>query len=73
MFGAGPVGLGAAIAYKQLGAASVVVVDVLAARLQTALRVGADAVIDSSSQLRLRLVVAGGLPTRCPARAIGVA
>ena len=24
------------------------------------------------SQLRLRLVVAGGLPTRCPARAVGV-
>ena len=50
VFGAGPIGLGATIAYKLVGAAHVVVVDVLASRLTTALAVGADAVVDSSAE-----------------------
>jgi 2-desacetyl-2-hydroxyethyl bacteriochlorophyllide A dehydrogenase len=50
VFGAGPIGLGAVIGYGLAGAASVVVVDVVASRLAKALAVGADAVIDSSRQ-----------------------
>ena len=50
IFGAGPIGLGAAIAYKRGGAESVVVVDVVAERLTTALAVGADAVINSTEE-----------------------
>ncbi len=46
IFGAGPIGLGAAIAYKLKGAGSVVVADVIPERLATALAVGADAVIN---------------------------
>jgi len=47
VFGAGPIGLGAAIGYKLSGASSVVVVDIQPARLVKALAVGADAVINS--------------------------
>ncbi len=50
VFGAGPVGLGAAIGLKSKGAAHVVVVDIAPNRLQKALAVGADAVIDSSKE-----------------------
>ncbi|WP_159499297.1 zinc-binding dehydrogenase [Microbacterium sp. 18062] len=50
VFGAGPVGLGAAIGFKSKGAAHVVVVDVVPDRLEKALLVGADAVIDSSRE-----------------------
>jgi threonine dehydrogenase-like Zn-dependent dehydrogenase len=50
IFGAGPIGLGATIAYKLNGAGSVVVADVVAERLETALAVGADAVINSSEE-----------------------
>jgi len=50
VFGAGPIGLGAAIGYGLAGAASVVVVDVLPSRLEKALAVGADAVINSSTE-----------------------
>lgn len=50
VFGAGPIGLGAAIWLKLRGVQHVVVVDVIAERLKTALAVGADAVIDSSRQ-----------------------
>jgi L-iditol 2-dehydrogenase len=46
VFGAGPIGLGATIAYKSLGVSHVVVVDLIAARLDKALKVGADAVIN---------------------------
>ncbi|MEV6342377.1 zinc-binding dehydrogenase [Actinoplanes sp. NPDC051851] len=49
VFGAGPVGLGAAIGYKLRGA-HVVVVDIVPNRLEKALRVGADAVIDSAKE-----------------------
>jgi threonine dehydrogenase-like Zn-dependent dehydrogenase len=50
VFGAGPIGLGAAIGYKLSGASSVVVVDILPSRLEKALQVGADAVINSAEE-----------------------
>jgi 2-desacetyl-2-hydroxyethyl bacteriochlorophyllide A dehydrogenase len=50
IFGAGPIGLGAAIAYKLNGAGSVVVADIVPERLETALAVGADAVINSAQE-----------------------
>jgi (R,R)-butanediol dehydrogenase / meso-butanediol dehydrogenase / diacetyl reductase len=50
VFGAGPVGLGAAIGLKSKGAAHVVVVDVVQNRLEKALKVGADAVINSAEE-----------------------
>jgi L-iditol 2-dehydrogenase len=48
VFGAGPVGLGAVLAFKSLGASHVVVVDLIPARLDKALHIGADAVINSA-------------------------
>ena len=50
VFGAGPIGLGATIWLKLRGVQHVVVADVIASRLETALAVGADAVIDSSHE-----------------------
>ncbi|GIF22601.1 threonine dehydrogenase-like Zn-dependent dehydrogenase [Actinoplanes tereljensis] len=50
VFGAGPIGLGAAIALKLRGVAHVVVVDIVPDRLAKALRVGADAVINSAEE-----------------------
>ncbi|MFI1331575.1 zinc-binding dehydrogenase [Streptomyces sp. NPDC020845] len=50
VFGAGPIGLGAAIWLKLRGVEHVVVADVIPERLQTALAVGADAVIDSAAE-----------------------
>lgn len=50
VFGAGPIGLGATIGFKLSGAASVVVVDLLPSRLEKALAVGADAVINSTEE-----------------------
>ncbi len=50
IFGAGPIGLGAAIGYKSLGVEHVVVVDIVPARLQRALTVGADAIINSAEE-----------------------
>lgn len=50
VFGAGPIGLGAAIAFRSRGAGHVVVVDVRPSRLAKALEIGADAVIDSSTE-----------------------
>ena len=56
VFGAGPIGLGAAIAFKLSGAESVVVADVIPERLATALAVGADAVINAAEEdVRSRL------------------
>jgi L-iditol 2-dehydrogenase len=49
VFGAGPIGLGAVLALKSVGAEHIVVVDILAGRLEKALDVGADAVIDSTT------------------------
>jgi 2-desacetyl-2-hydroxyethyl bacteriochlorophyllide A dehydrogenase len=48
VFGAGPIGLGAAIWLKLRGVEHVVVVDIIPERLETALAVGADAVINSA-------------------------
>jgi len=50
VFGAGPIGLGATIGYKLSGAQSVVVADVVPSRLEKALAVGADAVINSAEE-----------------------
>jgi 2-desacetyl-2-hydroxyethyl bacteriochlorophyllide A dehydrogenase len=50
VFGAGPSGLGAAIWLKLRGVEHVAVVDVIPSRLEKALAVGADAVIDSAEE-----------------------
>jgi threonine dehydrogenase-like Zn-dependent dehydrogenase len=50
VFGAGPIGLGAAIWLKLRGVEHVVVVDIIPERLETALAVGADAVINSKTE-----------------------
>jgi 2-desacetyl-2-hydroxyethyl bacteriochlorophyllide A dehydrogenase len=50
IFGAGPIGLGATIAYRLNGAATVVVTDPVPERLLTALAVGADAVINTADE-----------------------
>jgi threonine dehydrogenase-like Zn-dependent dehydrogenase len=50
VFGAGPIGLGATIAFKSLGVNHVVVADLISARLDKALAVGADAVINSAEE-----------------------
>ena len=50
VFGAGPIGLGAAIGLSAKGASHVVVVDVVPERLEKALAVGADAVINSAEE-----------------------
>jgi 2-desacetyl-2-hydroxyethyl bacteriochlorophyllide A dehydrogenase len=49
VFGAGPIGLGATISYKALGC-DVVVVDIIPSRLEKALKVGADAVVNSAEE-----------------------
>ncbi|ELP68409.1 zinc-binding dehydrogenase [Streptomyces turgidiscabies] len=50
VFGAGPIGLGATIWLKLRGVKHVVVADVIPERLETALAVGADAVINSRTE-----------------------
>jgi threonine dehydrogenase-like Zn-dependent dehydrogenase len=50
VFGAGPIGLGATIGFKSVGVSHVVVADLLPARLEKALAVGADAVINSAEE-----------------------
>jgi 2-desacetyl-2-hydroxyethyl bacteriochlorophyllide A dehydrogenase len=50
IFGAGPIGLGATIAFKSLGVSHVVVADLIPARLEKALKVDADAVINSAEE-----------------------
>ncbi len=50
VFGAGPIGLGVVNWLKLCGVRSVVVADILAGRLRTALDIGADAIIDSSRE-----------------------
>lgn len=57
VFGAGPIGLGAVLGYRRQGAAHIVVVDVVPSRLEKALKVGADAVINSAEEdLAARLI-----------------
>lgn len=50
VLGAGPIGLGITIALKSLGVKHVVVADILPSRLEKALKVGADAVINSKHE-----------------------
>ncbi|MCX4979099.1 zinc-binding dehydrogenase [Streptomyces sp. NBC_00620] len=50
VFGAGPIGLGATIWLKLRGVEHVVVADVIPERLETALAIGADAVINSATE-----------------------
>ena len=50
VFGAGPIGLGATIAFKSIGVSHVVVADLIPTRLEKALAVGADAVINSADE-----------------------
>lgn len=50
VFGAGPIGLGATLAFKSLGVSHIVVVDLLPGRLDKALQIGADAVINSAEE-----------------------
>ena len=57
IFGAGPIGLGALLGYRRRGVSHIVVVDVIPSRLEKALAVGADAVINSAEEdLAARLV-----------------
>lgn len=64
VFGAGPVGLGALLGFKALGVAHVVVVDVQPNRLEKAIHLGADAVVNSSEEdLIARLVALHGSAT----------
>jgi threonine dehydrogenase-like Zn-dependent dehydrogenase len=50
VFGAGPIGLGATIGFKSVGVQHVVVVDLIPSRLEKALKVGADAVVNSADE-----------------------
>lgn len=50
VFGAGPIGLGATLAFKSLGVSHVAVVDLIGSRLDKAMQIGADAVINSADQ-----------------------
>ncbi len=50
VFGAGPIGLGATLGYKARGVSSVVVVDLIGSRLDKALRIGADAVVNAADE-----------------------
>ena len=50
VLGAGPIGLGITIALKSIGVKHVVVADIVASRLEKALKVGADAVINSKDE-----------------------
>ena len=50
VFGAGPIGLGATLAFKSLGVQHLVVVDLIGSRLDKALQIGADAVINSADE-----------------------
>lgn len=50
VFGAGPIGRGATLAFKSVGVSHVVVVDLIPGRLEKALQIGADAVINSANE-----------------------
>lgn len=58
VFGAGPVGLGALLAFKALGVRHVVVVDVQSNRLDKALALGADTVVNSAEENLVERLVA---------------
>jgi threonine dehydrogenase-like Zn-dependent dehydrogenase len=50
VFGAGPIGLGAVLGFKALGVGHIVVADLIPSRLDKALQIGADAVINSAEE-----------------------
>jgi len=50
IFGAGPIGLGALISLRRAGVSHIVVIDVVQNRLDKALKIGADAVINSANE-----------------------
>jgi threonine dehydrogenase-like Zn-dependent dehydrogenase len=50
VFGAGPIGLGATIGFKSVGVQHVTVIDLIPSRLEKALQVGADAVINFADE-----------------------
>lgn len=50
VFGAGPIGLGAVLGFRRKGVEHIVVVDIIPSRLEKALDVGADAVINSADE-----------------------
>jgi len=50
IFGAGPIGLGALLGYRRKGAGHIVVIDIQPERLEKALQIGADAVINSATE-----------------------
>ncbi len=58
IFGAGPIGLGAVLAFRSLGVHQIVVADVIGSRLEKALQVGADAVINSAEEDFAQRIVA---------------
>jgi len=65
VFGAGPIGLGAVLSAKALGASHVVAIDVQPNRLETELKVGADAVINSAEEdVKARLIELHGTAPR---------
>jgi len=57
VFGAGPIGLGAALAFKSVGVSHVVVADLIPSRLEKALQIGADAVINSADEDVVRRLI----------------
>ncbi|MCT7660641.1 zinc-dependent alcohol dehydrogenase [Mycobacterium deserti] len=57
VFGAGPIGLGATIAFKSLGIAHVAVADLVTTRLEKALSVGADAVVNVADEDLVRRLI----------------
>ncbi|HWS93302.1 MAG TPA: zinc-binding dehydrogenase [Mycobacterium sp.] len=57
VFGAGPIGLGATLAFKSLGVSHVVVTDLIPSRLDKALQIGADAVINSADEDVVRRLI----------------
>lgn len=61
VFGAGPVGLGAVLAFKSLGAGHVAVIDLIPERLDKALQIGADAVIPAEEDVVARLIEVHGV------------
>ncbi|MBP2455318.1 threonine dehydrogenase-like Zn-dependent dehydrogenase [Mycolicibacterium lutetiense] len=50
IFGAGPIGLGAVLAFRSVGVSHIVVVDLIAARLEKARQIGADAVVNATDE-----------------------
>jgi len=58
IFGAGPIGLGAVLAFRSLGVQHIVVADVIGSRREKALQVGADAVINSANEDLARRLIA---------------